>query len=143
MDPDDSRPVTPATPATPAAGALAALGEAKTVLLQTRKRDGTWVKTPVNVVTDGDHAYFRTWRPSGKQKRLHNFPEVKLAASTLRGKPKGPTVDGRARQLEGTEADHARALIETRFPVMHGKLVPWVHRRKGWTTVHYEVTFGS
>jgi uncharacterized protein len=122
--------------------AVAALGGAKTVLLQTRKRDGTWVPTPVNVVVDGNRAYFRTYSPSGKYKRLRNFPEVKLAASTLRGKPAGPAVEGRARQLDGAEDEHASSLLAARFPVMHGKLVPWAHRRKGWTTVHYEVTFG-
>ncbi len=97
----------------------------------------------MSVVTDGDHAYFRTYDASGKYKRLRNFPEVKLAASTVRGKPKGPVVQGRARRLDGAEADHARSLLETRFPVMHGRVVPRAHRRKGWTTHHYEVTFGS
>jgi len=124
-------------------GTVAALGDAKTVLLQTRKRDGSWVATPVSVVVEGDHAYFRSYDASGKYKRLRNFPEVRLAASTLRGKPKGPTVEGRARQLDGAEAEHASSLLAARFPVMHGKLVPWEHRRKGWTTIHYEVTFGS
>lgn len=123
--------------------ALAALGGTKNVLLETRKRDGTWVKTAVSVVVDGDHAYFRTYDTSGKYKRLRNFPEVKLTASTGRGKPKGPTVEGRARQLDGAEADHARSLLATRFPVLQGRLVPWAHRRKGWTTCHYEVTFGD
>ena len=124
-------------------GGLAALGDTKTVLLETRKRDGTWVKSPVSVVVEGGHAYFRTYDAAGKHKRLRNFPEVRLAASTMRGKPTGPTVEGRARQLDGADADHARALLAKRFPVLHGKLVPWYHHRKGWTTQHYEVTFGA
>ena len=123
--------------------AIAALAGTKTVLLRTRKRDGSWVPTPVSVVVDGDRAYFRTWDTSGKHKRLRNFPQVRLAPSTLRGKPTGSEIEGAARQLDGAEAEHARALLARRFPVMHGRLVPWVHRRKGWTTVHYEVTFGS
>ena len=32
----------------------------KVVLLQTRKRDGSWVDTPVNIAVQGDRAYFRT-----------------------------------------------------------------------------------
>ena len=127
----------------PGSAARAALGTTKTMLLQTRKRDGSWVPTAVNVVVDGDRAYFRTWDASGKYKRLRNFPEVRLAPSTLRGKTTGPAVEGLARQLDGAESEHARSLLAKRFPVMHGKLVPWVHRRKGWATVHYEVTFAS
>lgn len=50
--------------------ALAALGGTKNVLLETRKRDGTWV-------------------------------------------------------------------------MLQGRLVPWAHRRKGWTTCHYEVAFAD
>jgi hypothetical protein len=123
--------------------AIAALAGTKTVLLRTRKRDGSWVPTPVSVVADGDRAYFRTWDTSGKSKRLRNFPQVRLAPSTLRGRPAGPEVEGVARQLDGAEAQRARALLAKRFPVMHGKLVPWFHRRKGWSTVHYEITFPS
>lgn len=127
------------TPGAPAA----ALGTAKTVLLQTRKRDGGWVPTPVSVVVADERAYFRTWDTSGKCKRLRNFDQVRLAPSTLRGRPTGPAVEGTARRLDGAEAERARSLLVSRFPVMHGRLVPWVHRRKGWATVHYEVTFGS
>jgi PPOX class probable F420-dependent enzyme len=123
--------------------ALDQLGSPKTVLLQTRKRDGTWVKTPVNLVIEGDHGYFRTYDASGKYKRLRNFPQVRLAASTLLGTPVGPAVEGRSRRLDRAEAEHAAGLLAARFPLLHGKIVPWMHRRKGWATVHYEVTFGT
>jgi uncharacterized protein len=117
------------------------LGQPKTVLLETRKRDGTWVPTPVNLVTEGDRAYFRTYDASGKYKRLRNFPQVRLAPSTFRGKATGPAVEGRARVLGGAEADHARELLAARFPLLQGRMVPWMHRRRGWATIHYEVTF--
>src|SRR5262245_60740852 len=51
----------------------------KTISLKTRKRDGTWVATPVNIAVEGDHAYIRTWRGSGKSIRLRNFPEAEIA----------------------------------------------------------------
>jgi uncharacterized protein len=121
--------------------ALARLGQPKTVVLETRKRDGTWVASPVSLVIERDRAYFRTYNASGKYKRLRNFPQVRLAPSTFRGKATGPAVEGHARVLDGAEADHARELLAARFPIFHGKLVPWMHRRKGWTTLHYEVTF--
>lgn len=126
-----------------ASSALDQLGDTKTVQLQTRKRDGTWVPSPVSLVIEGERAYFRSYDASGKYKRLRNFPQVRMAASTFRGKPAGPVVEGRARLLDGAEAEHARQLLAARFPMLHGKLVPWMHRRKGWATVHYEVTFGA
>lgn len=125
-----------------APAALAQLGHSGTVQLQTRKRDGTWVPSPVSLVTEGDRAYFRTYDASGKYKRLRNFPQVRLAAaSRFRGKPTGPAVEGRVRVLDGAEARHAGDLLAARFPLLHGKMVPWTHRRKGWATIHYEVTF--
>ncbi len=123
--------------------ALQQLGSPKTVLLHTRKRDGTWVKTPVNLVIEGGRGYFRTYDASGKYKRLRNFPQVRMAASTFLGKPLGPTVQGLSRRLDRAEAENAASLLAARFPLLHGKIVPWIHRRKGWATVHYEVTFGS
>ena len=110
-----------------------------TVLLETKRKDGTWVPTPVSLVTEGAHLYFRSYDASGKAKRLRNFPDVRVAPATLRGRALGEPVPGRARLLHGDEAEHARALLARRFPLLHGRLVPWMHRRKGWTTLHYEL----
>ena len=110
-----------------------------TIVLETRRRDGTWVPTAVSLVADGTRLYFRSYDASGKAKRLRNFPEVRVAPATLRGRPLAPAVKGRARLLHGEEAERVRALLARRFPVLHGRLVPWMHRRKGWTTLHYEL----
>jgi PPOX class probable F420-dependent enzyme len=110
-----------------------------TVVLETQRRDGTWVPTAVSLVADGRRLYFRSYDASGKAKRLRNFPDVRVAPATLRGRPLAPAVRGRARLLQGEEEEHARALLARRFPVLHGRLVPWMHRRKGWTTLHYEL----
>jgi len=111
-----------------------------TILLETRRKDGTWVPTAVSLVGEGRHLYFRSYDASGKAKRLRNFPEVRVAPATLRGRALGPSVPGHVRLLRGEEAEHAGALLARRFPVLHGRLVPWMHRRKGWTTLYYELT---
>lgn len=121
---------------------LAKFGSHTTVLLETRKRDGNWVGTPVSLVVEGDRAYFRTYDAAGKTKRLRNFPEVRLSPSTLRGKPKGPSITAQTRLLHGVEGDHARDLLASSYPILHRRLVPWMHRRRGWTTQHYEVIIG-
>ena len=119
---------------------LRPLVDSGTVLLRTRKRDGSWVGSPVSLVGDGDHGYFRTWHTAGKAKRLKNFPDVRVAPCRLTGKPTGPEVTGRARLLHGAEEQRARQLLAARFPVLHRFLVPWYHRLRGWTTLHYELT---
>jgi PPOX class probable F420-dependent enzyme len=114
-----------------------------TVRLETRRKDGTWVPTAVSLVAERSHLYFRTYDAAGKAKRLRNFPDVRVAPATLRGRPLGPSVPGRARLLQGEEAEHARTLLARRFPLLHGRLVPWMHRRKGWTTLHYELVLNE
>jgi len=112
----------------------------KTVSLKTRKRNGTWVATPVNIAVDGDHAYIRTWSASGKSKRLRNFFEVEIAPSTVRGSATGPYVLARANLLTGNEARHAAALLAKKYPLVHRFVVPWFHRIKGYTTEHCRIT---
>jgi PPOX class probable F420-dependent enzyme len=119
---------------------LAGYERQKTILLETRKRDGTWVATPVSLAIDAGHAYFRTYNTAGKHKRLRNFPDVRVAPCTMRGKATGPAVAATARLLDGAEAEQARSALARRYPVIHGFLVPFAHRRKGWQTVHYELT---
>src|SRR3712207_6378474 len=118
---------------------LTRLKKQRVVRLETRKRDGTWVATPVSIAVDGGRAYFRTWHTSAKVKRLRNFPgEVRVAPSTFSGKATGPAVTGSARLLDDDEAARARALLAAKYPLLQGRLVPFLHRRRGWRTLHYE-----
>ncbi|MBT2384481.1 PPOX class F420-dependent oxidoreductase [Streptomyces sp. ISL-11] len=123
-----------------AAVTLAPFVEQKTVLLTTFRRDGTPVGTPVNLAVEGDRAYFRTYDASWKAKRLRREPEVTVAPSTVRGAPTGPAITGRARLLDGEEAHHAARLMARKHPVLHGVLVPVVHRARRYRTLHYELT---
>jgi PPOX class probable F420-dependent enzyme len=109
-------------------------------VVTTYKRDGTPVPTAVNVVVVGDHAYIRTWSSAGKAKRLGRDPRVLVAPSTARGKPTGPAVPATARLLTADEEDPVRQAFAKKYPFLQGRLVPWVHRRRHYTTVHYELT---
>jgi uncharacterized protein len=109
------------------------------VLLTTYKRDGTPVGTAVNIVVEGNHAYFRTWDTAWKLKRIRNNPEVEFAPSTALGRPTGPEIQARARILEGEESAHAGRLLARKYPVSHGILVPLVHRLRGNKTMHVEL----
>jgi PPOX class probable F420-dependent enzyme len=109
------------------------------ILLTTYKRDGTPVGTAVNIVVEGDHAYFRTWDTAWKFRRIRNNPGVEFAPSTALGRPTRPEIQARARILEGEESAHASRLLARKYPVSHGFLVPLVHRLRGNKTMHVEL----
>src|SRR4051794_2629836 len=108
--------------------------------LETRKRDGSWIATPVNPLVEGDHVSFRTWSTSGKARRLRNFPDVRFAPSSSRGRPNGSWLRGRATLLEGDEAAHAAELINRRYPLLQGLAVRLYHRLRRYRTLHYRIT---
>ena len=109
-------------------------------LLRTRKRDGSWVGTPVNLAVTGGRGYFGTPADSWKVRRLRNFDEVEVAASTLRGRPVGPVLAARARRLDGDEARAAERLLIRRYPIVHRFVVPLELRLKRTTNVLYELS---
>jgi PPOX class probable F420-dependent enzyme len=113
----------------------------KVVLLQTRKRDGSWVDTPMNIAVQGDRAYFRTPGKASKNKRLRNFPEVQIRPCTWSGKPtEGPAMTARARLLSGEESKAAGRLIDKKYPVLQRFLVRLVHKIMRTPTLHYELS---
>ena len=109
------------------------------ILLTTYKRDGTPVGTAVNIVVEGDHAYFRTWDTAWKFRRIRNNPEVKFSACTPRGRPTGSPIHARVRILEGEESARAGRLLARKYPFSHGIRVPTVHRLLGNRTMHLEL----
>ena len=86
-----------------------------------------------------DRAFVRTWDTAWKAKRIRNNSEVEVARSTLRGKPTGPAVRAHARILDGDESAYAGRAIARKHPILHGLLVPLVHRLRRNKTVHIEL----
>jgi uncharacterized protein len=119
---------------------LGHLHEVDTVLLTTRRRDGRTVNTPVNLaVMDDDTGYFRTWSTSGKARRIRNFPDVRIAPCSWRGRPGGSDQPAQAVLLSGAETSVAKRVIVKRFPVLHGLFVPLTHRLLRYRTVYFKV----
>jgi len=120
--------------------APAPIGNAKTILLTTYKKDGTAVETPVSIAFDGDRAFFRSYDKAWKTKRLRNNPRVEFAPATLRGKPTGLSIKARATLLEGDQARVAAKALARQHRVLQGVLVPMAHRVRRYQTMHYELT---
>ncbi len=120
-------------------GYFAALAATKYMLLTTFRRDGRAVGTPVHVVVEADRVFFRTWDVSGKAKRLRHTPTVEVAPCSSRGRGRGPAVRASAVLLDGEASEQAAGLLANKHPVLHRRLIPWYHRRRGWTTQQYRL----
>lgn len=70
------------------------------VNLETFKKDGTGVKTPVWVAPLDGRLVIFTAGDSYKVKRLRRDPRVRIAACDARGKVHGPWLDGEGRVVE-------------------------------------------
>jgi PPOX class probable F420-dependent enzyme len=126
-----------------ASPALAAFARQKTVLLTTYRRDGTPVGVPVSIAVAGDHAYLRSFEKAWKTRRLARNPDAIVTPSRMRGRPTGPGLPATVQRLEGAEARLAAKALARKYPVLHGVLVPLMHRlgraRTG-RTVHFVLT---
>jgi uncharacterized protein len=121
-------------------GVFAPFIRQRTVLLTSYRRNGTPVGTPVHVAVDGDRAFARTWDATWKVKRIRNNPLVEIAPSTFRGRPTGPAIQACARLLDGDQARYAARALARKYRILHGFLIPMVHRLRGYSTVHIELT---
>lgn len=83
--------------------------------LETFKRSGQGVRTPVWFVRDGSRLYVRTDAASGKVKRLRNNGRARVVPSDALGAPLGEWVDSAAHLVEAEEADRASRLARRKY----------------------------
>ncbi len=94
---------------------LAPFSNRKYLNLVTYRRSGAAVPTPMWFVEEDGVLYVRTPARSGKVKRLRNNPRVRVVPSDGRGNPKGAWIDGRARIIDGAEAERANRLLYRKY----------------------------
>jgi len=94
---------------------LAQFANQKYINLQTFRKNGTPVATPVWFAELGGELYVYTLENSGKIKRLRNNRRVRIAVSDARGKLKGEWMDGEARLLDAAEAAKGNRLITEKY----------------------------
>ena len=93
--------------------AFDALASARYVNLETFRKNGTGVQTPVWVAPDRDELVIFTNGDSYKVKRLRRNPAIRIAECNVRGGLKGPWYEGTAR-LVADEAGKQSALAALR-----------------------------
>jgi hypothetical protein len=97
--------------------AIAQFAKAKYLSLETFRKTGVGVRTPVWFAQDGNRPLFYVYSApdSGKVKRIRNNPKVRVAPCDIRGKLRGAWVDARARICEGDEAAHGQELLRQKY----------------------------
>ena len=94
---------------------LAQFANQKYLNLESYRRDGQGVRTPLWFVEENGALYFYTVAHSYKVKRIRNNPRVRVAPCDMRGKIKGEWIDATARRLDQAEARHANNLLNQKY----------------------------
>ncbi len=90
--------------------------DASYISLETFKRDGSGVKTPVWCAPAGDQIVVFSEAKAGKVKRLRNNPRIRVARCDMRGKVRGPWREGTARICDSqAEQDAAYAALRQKY----------------------------
>jgi PPOX class probable F420-dependent enzyme len=109
--------------------AIAQFAKAKYLNLETFRKTGVGVRTPVWFAhdqrpgsgsggdsTDGASIFYVYAAPdSGKVKRVRNNPRVRVAPCDMRGGLRGAWVDAQARICAGDEAAHGQELLRRKY----------------------------
>ena len=80
--------------------------------LETFRKTGVSVKTPVWFVQDGNILYVRTVDGSGKVKRVRNNKTVRVVPCSMSGEPQGEWENATAALVERNEAKHVEKLLD-------------------------------
>lgn len=103
--------------------------------VETYKRNGQAVKTPVWFVELQGELGFFTGTGAGKVKRIRHNPKVRAVPCTARGQLKGQWVEGQARMASQAEAIQIEKLLNKKYGFLK-KLIDWMRRLQKGTSVY-------
>lgn len=116
------------------ANKLAQFSNQRYVCLETYKKDGQGVRTPLWFAEHQGILYMRTPAQSAKVRRIRNIPRVRIVPSDVRGGPTGEWMDGRAQLIEAAEAEWVNQLIKQKYGLLK-RLIDIRSRLKGTESV--------
>ena len=90
----------------------------KYITVETYRRDGTPVRTPVWFHVRDGLVIVVTRSETGKAKRLRANSRVRIAPCTIRGRVKGPWASGGAAILDGGQTDAAVRARDKKYGMM-------------------------
>lgn len=94
---------------------LAQFADQNYLNMESYRKSGEAIRTPLWFAQDGEVLYFYTVAHSFKVKRLKNNPRIRIAPCDMRGNLKGDWVDATARLLDTAEAKQADNLLNQKY----------------------------
>src|SRR5580765_6785297 len=94
---------------------LSHLSNFKYINIETFKKNGSGVRTPIWFIIYQDIIYFRTDSKSGKVKRIRNNPHVRIAPCDIRGNLKGNWFDGKVKFADSAESSITYSMIDKKY----------------------------
>lgn len=88
---------------------------AKYLNLETFRKNGVGVRTPVWFAQEGNVFYIYSEQGAGKVKRIRNNPKVRVAPCNFHGNLRGAWVDAQARICEEGDAAHGQQLLRHKY----------------------------
>lgn len=102
--------------------------------IESFRRNGVGVRTPVWFVEHDGTLYVRTDNDTGKVKRIRRNPRVRVVACNMRGTPKSDWSDATAEFSSGEEASQALEMLKKKYGMQYrivrsiGKLQGRAHK---------------
>lgn len=108
--------------------------------LESYRRNGKPVRTPLWFVEKDGQLYVRTADDAWKVKRIRHNPRVRIAVCDMRGGLKSEWLVATARIAEGDEAERADRMLARKYGFMR-RLIDWGARlrRRGHVVIAIEV----
>ncbi|QQS45556.1 MAG: PPOX class F420-dependent oxidoreductase [Acidobacteriota bacterium] len=97
------------------AGKLAQFSDQKYLNLESFRRDGQGIQTPVWFAERGGVFYAYTLADSFKVKRIRNNPRVRIAPCDFRGKVTGEWIEASAKILDQSEDRRVQELLDRKY----------------------------
>jgi hypothetical protein len=94
---------------------LSDLSKFKYITIETFRKNGAGVRTPIWFIIYQVLIYFRTDVNSGKIKRIRNNPHVRIAPCDIRGNLKGNWFDGKVKFADSTESSITYSMIDKKY----------------------------
>ena len=94
---------------------LSQLSKFKYINIETFRKNGIGVQTPIWFIIYQGLIYFRTDAKSGKVKRIRNNPHVRIAPCDIRGNLKGSWFDGKVYFADSAESSMVYSMIDKKY----------------------------
>ncbi|MGH2397635.1 MAG: PPOX class F420-dependent oxidoreductase [bacterium] len=97
---------------------LAQFANQRYVSLESFRKNGLGVRTPLWFVEAQGVLYMRTPAASAKVRRIRNNAQIRVVPSDMRGNPIGEWIDGEAQLISAAEAEWVNSLVKRKYGLL-------------------------